>query len=301
MEPSQQIDFTFVGHYTKDTIVYPDRSHTQDGGAYFFGASVAARMGLRVAVVTRLAEDDKPSYRPLEELGVTVYATPTAQSTCLRLVYPTADLDRRIIYATGSAGPFTVQEVQHVRCRAVHVGASVRGEVPADVVQHLKHRAEMVSLDVQGYLRTRNPNGMLVADQWPGKEEVLQYVDVLKADAAEAEHLTGARDLREAAQTMAAWGPSEILLTHGGGLLLLAHGTLHERPFVVETVQGRSGRGDTCTAAYVARRLSAPPSEAATWAAAVTSLKLRKEGPFTDSLEDVQALIRDAYAHEWQS
>jgi len=295
MEPSQHFDFTFVGHYTKDTIVYPDRSHTQDGGAYFFGASVAARMGLRVAVVTRLAEQDRASYRPLEELGVTVYATPTAQSTCLRLVYPSADLDQRTIYATGSAEPFTVEEVRHIRSRAVHVGASVRGEVPVDVVRHLKQHAERVSLDVQGYIRT-NQDGLLVDDDWPGKEEVLQYVDVLKADAAEAKGLTGTRDLREAARALAAWGPSEILLTHSGGLLLLARGNFYERPFVVQHVRGRSGRGDTCTAAYMARRLSAPPPEAATWAAAVTSLKLRKEGPFMDSLEDVHALIRDAYS-----
>ncbi len=295
MKSQARFDFAFVGHYTKDTIVYPDRTHTQDGGAYFFGASVAVRMGLRVAVVTRLAPQDMASYRPLEELGVTVYATPTPQSTCLRLVYPTADLDQRIIYATGSAGPFTVQEVQHLRSRAVHVGASVRGEVPAEVVRHLKEHAGILSLDVQGYLRT-NCNGVLVADDWPGKEEILQHVDVLKADAAEAERLTGTRDLRQAARTMTAWGPAEVLITHSDGLLVLACGDFYHRPFAVDKVRGRSGRGDTCTAAYVAKRLSAPPAQAATWAAAVTSLKLRKEGPFTDSLEAVRALIRARYS-----
>lgn len=295
MQSREQFDFAFVGHYTKDTIVYPDRSHTQDGGAYFFGASVAARMGLRVAVVTRLARPDMASYRPLEELGVTVYATPTPQSTCLRLVYPAADLDQRTIYATGSAGAFTVREVQHIRSRAVHVGASVRGEVPIEVVRHLKEHAERLSLDVQGYLRTRAPDGMLVSDRWPGREDVLRHVDVFKADADEAARLTGSTDLRKAARTVAAWGPSEVLITHAGGLLVLAGGDFHERPFVVNRVAGRSGRGDTCTAAYMARRLSASPAEAATWAAAVTSLKLRKEGPFTDSVEDVLALIRNKY------
>jgi sugar/nucleoside kinase (ribokinase family) len=58
----------FVGHYTKDTIVYPHSTRTVEGGAYFFGANVAARMGLRVAVVTRLAREDWGAVEKLERL-----------------------------------------------------------------------------------------------------------------------------------------------------------------------------------------------------------------------------------------
>jgi sugar/nucleoside kinase (ribokinase family) len=288
-------DIAFLGHYTKDTIVYPARSFTHDGGAYFFGASVAARMGLNAAVVTRLAREDFASFRPLEALGVQVFPTATPHSTCLRLVYPTDNLDIRTLYVTDSAGPFTLAEVENIQPRIFHIGASMRGEVPAELVRFLKGKAEKISLDVQGYVRV-DASGVLEYDNWPGKEEVLPFVDILKADSVEAERLTGEKDLHQAASILASWGPNEVLITHGGGILLLAEGNFYEAPFVTNVVRGRSGRGDTCTAAYLSRRFSGPPSDAIAWAAAITSMKLEKEGPFDRNREDVEALIRKRYA-----
>lgn len=290
-----RFDIAFVGHYTKDTIVYPDRQHTQHGGAYFFGASVAARMGLRIAVITRLAQEDRESYAPLLALGVTVIPIFTPQSTCLRLVYPNANLDERVIYTTSSAGPFRPEDVGDVQARVFHIGASMRGEVPLEVIRTLKERGGQISLDVQGYVRV-NHNGTLVYDQWPGKEQILALVDILKADSVEAERLTGESDPPKAAGILAAWGPQEVLITHGGGIVLYARGQLHEAPFVPSAVRGRSGRGDTCTGAYLSRRLTAPPRDALIWAAAVTSLKLEKEGAFDRTIPDVENLIRTGYA-----
>ena len=40
-------DIAFVGHYTQDTIVYTHSTRVVDGGAFNYGANVAARMGLR--------------------------------------------------------------------------------------------------------------------------------------------------------------------------------------------------------------------------------------------------------------
>jgi sugar/nucleoside kinase (ribokinase family) len=75
-------------------------------------------------------------------------------------------------------------------------------------------------------------------------------------------------------------------------VLVYADGLFHEAPFVPQEVRGRSGRGDTCTSAYLSRRLTAPPAEAVRWAAAVTSLKLEAEGPFRRELAEVEALDR---------
>ncbi len=282
-------DIVFIGHYTKDTIVYPHSTRTVDGGAFLYGANVAARMGLRIAVVTRLARQDWHVVGELERLGVTVYARETAASTHLRLTYPTANLDDRTIELTSSAGPFTSDEVADVQARAFAIGASVRGEVPAEVVDALAVRGAMVALDVQGFIRVVK-DGRLSFDDWPGKESVLRDVTVLKTDAVEAGLITGESDRYVAARRLAALGPREVLLTHGGGVLVLHAGTFYEAPFVPDEVRGRSGRGDTCTSAYLSRRLAAPPADAVIWAAAVTSLKLEAEGPFRREISEVEAL-----------
>ncbi len=59
---------------------------------------------------------------------------------------------------------------------------------------------------------------------------------------------------------------------------------------------GRSGRGDTCLAAYTASRLTATPREATIWAAAVTSLKMEAEGPFRRDICEVKELIQHRYS-----
>lgn len=284
-------DIAYVGHYTKDIIVYPQLTRTVDGGAFYYGANVAVRMGLRTAVVTRLAREDWHVVAELERLGVTVFAHATPASTLLRLTYPTANLDERTIELLSTAGPFSVEEVAGLQARAFAVGASVRGEVPPEVVESLAAKGAIVALDVQGWIRIVR-EGTLTFDDWPGKEAVLRHVTVLKTDSVEAAHLTGESDRYAAARRLAALGPREVLLTHGGGVLVHADGAIHEAPFVPQEVRGRSGRGDTCTSAYLSRRLMASPAEAVRWAAAVTSLKLEAEGPFRRDLAEVEALSR---------
>ncbi len=284
-----RFDIAYIGHYTKDTIVYPHLTRVVDGGAFNYGANVAVRMGLRTAVVTRLAREDWHVVAELERLGVTVFARATPASTLLRLIYPTANLDERTIELTSSAGAFTVEEVAQLDARAYAIGASVRGEVPPEVVEALAAKGGLLALDVQGWIRIVR-NGVLTVDDWPGKESVLKHVTVLKTDAVEAQGLTGEADRYVAAKRLAALGPREVLLTHGGGVLVYADGQFHEAPFVPQEVRGRSGRGDTCTSAYLSRRLTASPAEAVRWAAAVTSLKLEAEGPFRRDLTEVEAL-----------
>jgi sugar/nucleoside kinase (ribokinase family) len=282
-------DIAFIGHYTKDTIVYPTVTRVVDGGAFNYGANVAARIGLRVAVVTRLAREDWHVVESLEEIGVSAFARATPHSTCLRLIYPTDDLDQRTIELTSSAGAFSLDEVTDLDAKAYAIGASVRGEVPLEVVKALAAKGGILTLDVQGFLRVVR-NGTLVSDGWPDREEVLRHVTVLKTDAVEAELITGEADRYAAATRLAAYGPKEILLTHAGGVLVHHGGAFHEAPWAPEAVRGRSGRGDTCTASYLSRRLSAPPEDAVVWAAAVTSLKLEAEGPFRRTKADAQAL-----------
>ena len=162
-------DIAFVGHYTQDTIVYTHSTRVVDGGAFNYGANVAARMGLEVAVVTRLARQDWHVVQDLERLGVTAFARATPASTCLRLIYPTANLDERTIELTSSAGPFTVDEVAEVEARAFAIGASVRGEVPTEVVEALAAKGAIIALDVQGFLRIVQ-NGKLSLMAGPAKK-----------------------------------------------------------------------------------------------------------------------------------
>ncbi len=272
-------DIAFVGHFTKDTVVTPQGSTEHRGGAFYYGCHVARRMGLRTAVITRLAQEDWGVVEELASMGVTVFATRTPESTCLKLVYPTANLDERTIHAVGFAGAFTPEEVASIQAKTYHIGASIRGEVPHAVVAALAAKGGRLSLDVQGYIRV-NDQGTLTYAPWEEMAAILRLVNVLKVDGTEAEFLTGQKDMRQAAQMLASYGPQEVVLTQNGGVLVFADNQFYEQPWKVRKIKGRTGRGDTCTAAYLAKRLTAGPEEATRFTAALTGRKLEAPGPF---------------------
>ena len=287
-------DIAFVGHYTKDTIVSASGTRIVDGGAFNYGANVAARMGLKVAAVTCLAKEDFHVVEKLRQLGVDVFVNITPHSTCLRLEYPTSNVDERVIYVTSSAGPFTPAEVEKIQAKAIVIGASMRDEVSLQVIEELAKKETILAADVQSFIRV-NYNGKLVPKEWPEKQPILSHLDILKTDAVEAEMLTGTSNIREAAQKIADLGPREILITHRNGLLVYTNGQFYEEGFFPKKLIGRSGRGDTCIASYTAKRLSASPQEATVWAAAVTSLKMEAEGPFQKTIKEVNNLIQSKY------
>ena len=208
---------------------------------------MVARMGLKSAVVTNLAREDWHIVEELQRLGVTVLARESKFSTCLDLIYPTSNLDERIIKLKSQADPFTVEQIKNVDARAFIIGASVRGEVPTDVVQAIAGKGALLVLDVQGFLRIAQ-NGTLVTDGWHDRADILKSVTILKTDAVEATALTGEDDRYVAARKLAEYGPREVLLTHNGSVMVYHDGVFDEAPLVPKELRGRSGRGDTCTA-----------------------------------------------------
>jgi sugar/nucleoside kinase (ribokinase family) len=93
-------------------------------------------------------------------------------------------------------------------------------------------------------------------------------------------------------------GAKEVVLSHKDGILLLADGKFTAIDFFPENLIGRSGRGDTCIGSYMAMRITLDPCESLIWAAAVTSLKMGKLGPFDRPLADVEQFIEKHYNHK---
>jgi sugar/nucleoside kinase (ribokinase family) len=288
-------DFVTFGNYTKDTIVSAAGTRYVDGGGYSYAAHAARLAGLRVAAVTRRAAEDAHISEALTAVGIDVFAFDSPSSTLMRLEYPTANVDERILSVKGVADPIGPEHLDGIEAHTFLITASIRGEVSAATVRAMTERSERLALDVQGFVRIVTAEGRLGYAPWPERELVLGMTDILKTDAVEAEFLTGTADIREAARILAALGPREIVLTHKDGLLVLANDGYHEAGFHPVELRGRSGRGDTCVGSYASKRISAEPAEATRWAAALTSLKLEAEGPIRRSRDDVERLMQERY------
>ncbi len=295
---SEVYDVVIIGNYTKDTIVSPSGKRQVDGGGFNYGAHAAALMGLNVAAVTRLAQEDFFVVEALQNIGVTVYPEVTPKSTHMLLYYPTTDVDNRTLTVTSTAGSFTPEQVKNLNAKAILINASTRKEVGLDVIEELRKKNSILVADVQSFVRVIAEDGTLCYEEWPEMKEVLSKIDILKTDAVEAEFLTGEKDKNKAAKILAGFGPKEVVLTHREGLIVWDGMNFFEANFLPKKLIGRSGRGDTCIASYAAKRLTASPDKATVWAAAVTSLKMEAEGPILRNIADVEQLIETGYNSE---
>ncbi len=293
---SKHYDVIFAGNYTKDTIITPEGTHYLDGGGMNYAAHAGKALGIQSAVVTRLSKKDERVVKDIQNDGIDCYPVFSPSSTLMTLEYKTHNVDKRNLYVKGVAGTIEPGHLDGLEARAVVVSPSLRGEVEPDFFAAMRSRKRIwLSADVQGFVRVLRGEA-LVYEPWDEMSDVLKNLDILKSDAVEAEFLTGETNIEKAARLYAALGPREIVLTHSEGVLIYAGGKYHHYQFHANSMEGRSGRGDTCIGSYVSKRLSLPPREAGKWAAAVTSLKLERKGPFNRSVSEVEAFIHQYYA-----
>jgi len=291
MAQTPEVDIMMIGHFAKDRLVVDGQGESASGGAVYYGSVALRRLGVRVAVITRLHPDDFPLLDELRDEGVLVFASPAPETTGIANFYRSDDMERRICKPLGFAGPFRPKDIPDVKARIYMASSIIAGEIDLELLELLARRGP-VALDVQGFVRTRN-DGELVFHQWLNMAEGLSHITYLKVDRAEAELLTGLDDMTQAAYRLADYGPREIVLTQSSGVTVLADGHIYQAPFTPRSLKGRTGRGDTCFATYLGGRLDTPPEEAIRLAAAVTTLKQEERGPWRGTLADVEKWLAE--------
>jgi sugar/nucleoside kinase (ribokinase family) len=289
MVDTPAFDILMTGHFAKDLIVIDGQSTEASGGGVYYGSMALQQLGKRVAVVTRAHPDDFHLLDEMTRAGIRVHAHPAAQTSGIENSYSSANMERRQCRTLGFAGPFSLEEIPDWPARIRVATPIIAGEFDLPLVESLAKRGPL-AMDVQGFVRVREGDQLVFRD-WPDMARGLAAITYLKVDLAEAELLTGKTDAPSAARALAAYGPREIVLTQTSGLTVLAEGRLVQVPFRPRSQVGRTGRGDTCFSTYLGMRLCEPPDRAAQVAAAITSLKQEKPGPWRGSLADADALI----------
>ena len=285
-------DITLIGNYTKDKIVTPSEVKHVDGGGFNYGAHAAIALGAKTAAITRLKKDDIHVIDNLTSIGVDAFPTYTDSSTHMELIYPTDDFDERTLVMPKSAGSFSSEQFKDIKSKIFLVNASVRDEFKIQTLIDLEKKRSLIGIDLQGFIRTIDKKNILVNSLWNEKKEALELTHYLKADGVEAEFLTGESDLVAAAKVLKSFGPKEVIITHKNGVLVYDGKNIYQEPFILDKIIGRSGRGDTCGASYVYKRLSLEPKEAIKWAAAATSLKMESDTPLKNTKEEIETRVQ---------
>lgn len=287
-------DVLHIGNYTKDTIITKGVKSYVDGGGFNYGARATVAFMNKVAVLTKLAREDSHVIDTLKEYAIDTYPIYGEHSTNLTMDYQTDNPDEREMTITEVADSFTVKDLDGLSADAYILAPSIKGEVPQKFIEHLSKTGSLVAIDAQGFIRILD-GSHVVYTPWVEAEELFPLVSILKVDIAEAEFITGLSDRYEAIRKLHKMGAKETILTYRDGALVYDGDQLYEEKFKPENLSGRSGRGDTCISTYAASRLTKTPEKALLWAAALTTLKLEKPGPFDRTIKDVETTITTRY------
>lgn len=287
-------DTLILGHISKDIIVTPDGEEHLTGGAVVYSSIAAQHIDMNVMALTKLSRDDLSLLEIFSTNHVLVVHCLSPHTTSIRNTYLTSDRERRMCEAISSAAPFEINDIPgDIEADLYYLGGLMKGEFPEELIEPLSKLGK-VAVDAQGFLRV-NEGGKLVFRDWSAKKQFIPMLSYFKADAAEAEILTGTSDCEKAARILSDWGAGEVVVTQNSGVTVYANGKLYTSPFTSRNLTGRTGRGDTCFSAYCNWRKNHSPRASCLFAAALTSLKMEKPGPFSGTVDDVERIIQQRY------
>jgi sugar/nucleoside kinase (ribokinase family) len=286
-----KFDILMIGNFAKDKLIIDGVEEIVSGGGVYYGSVVINRLGLSVAVVTRLHPEDFYRLEELKKEGIKVFATPASGTSGIANYYQSADMERRICKPIGFGGKYDFKDIPDINPKLIMLSPLFAGEVDIEFLHAIAKQAP-VAMDIQGFLRVPVKDD-LIFKPWEEMDEGLKSITYLKVDRAEAEYITGLTDLKQAAEKLTRMGPKEIVLTQSSGVTVYVDGEFYEAPFNPRNLNGRTGRGDTCFSTYLAKRLTESADIACQWAGVITSLKQEKPGPWKGRPEDVELILKE--------
>lgn len=265
------------------------------GTSYYFSHGISHLNDWKnYKLVTSLAPSEYSSVDELTGKGLNVEIIPSKKTVYFENSYG-INQNNRTQRVLAKADPFTVEKIQHIEAKIFHLGSLLSDDFSLDVIKYLSKKG-ILSVDAQGYLREVRGENVYPID-WCEKKEALKYVHILKVNEHEAKVLTGLDDYQAAARQLAEWGVKEVLLTLGReGSIIYAENSFYYIPaYPPKEVVDATGCGDTYMLGYLyMRNKGVSYEEAGCFAAALSTVKLEKSGPFSGTEEDAWKIIKDS-------
>ena len=294
---SESADIVILGHIAKDIIEIDGKSHDSLGGAVYYGGVAGSHMGLKITVITRLNEVDFDILNVFKKNGISYYAYPSEQTSGLKNIYSSKNMEYRDYEPLGFAGIFRKEEIPEINTKFFVIGPIIAGEVDLELLEYVKSKyPRNLCLDIQGFMRFREDGRVFYSTlSQKEKKQTISNINVLKLDQTEAEILTNQKTIASAAKNLIQFGAKEILITHERGISIFTLTKSFFFPWKNTSSMGRTGRGDTAFISYLGSRITKDPEQSLKFAAALTSLKLEAPGPFNLPLYQVESLIKKEY------
>lgn len=256
------IDYLAIGHVTIDRLA----TGTATGGSAAYGATTAARLGLRTGILTAAGPDlDWPD----RLAGISIARAPSRATTSFENLYRGGRRIQRLLSLADPLSPdflpgeWSGAGIVHLAPVAHEIGGAFAGRFPG----------ALVAITPQGLLRRWDDEGLVRQGPWAGDDRLLRscQVAVFSADDLAGDEGFLARCVRAV--------PLVILTRGADGATLYSEGRQeHFAAFPVEEVDP-TGAGDVFAAAFLIEyNHTGDPRHSAAFACCAASFAVQQPG-----------------------
>lgn len=280
----KQFDLIVVGHLTIDLIKFGELERKEMGGPPAY-AMAGPALGMKdIGIVSRVGRDfPQPYYNRLVASGLNLKGlSQNKETTQFTNIYDQEGGRTQRVDAV--AGRLTIRDVpaSYWDTEWIHI-SPVINETDSSLIPEAKKHDSKVSVDVQGFVRTRKDQDTeIIGCAWEMFHEHAARIDVLKADTHELCQLAQESTFEEAAKVIHSMGVPIILITRGQkGSFLSVDEELHKIPAITANiVRDHTGSGDVFSIGFLTEfQLTQRPLWSAFFAASTASFNVETEGP----------------------
>jgi len=277
------VQISIIGHLTIDEIIVEKGvKKIAMGGVPTYSGFAAKRQQAAVLIVSKVGEDFPDSFLlTLARNGIDISFVTLSSRPTTRF---------RHIYEGGTRTSFLISKCQDIlysdipeKCRdsdIIHFGP-VAGEISSDIVNKLKNPSSLLSIDIQGLIRSVDEDLRVKLVPRDDIADFIKPVDVVHANLEEACIATGMSNAVDATKTLLKMGARVSLVTMGekGALIASKKGIFHVPAFKTRALDP-TGAGDVFTISFMIEYLNTGDEiQAAAYASAAASFSVEEYGP----------------------
>lgn len=261
-------DLVSIGHVARDE--FEGEPDWRLGGTALYAAAAGARLGSRVALLTRVGPNERDRLEArCQDLGIELHALPSEVTTTFAFRYVAGKRRLRLRARARGIGADAVPP--RLREGRAVVLASIAHEIEPSLFA-LNATAPRV-LAAQGYLRSWDADGTIRRREWEDAHDVLKRVSVT---VVSDEDIEGNLDL---ARSWARTGPVIVTIAERGAIVLRGGREVQIGGFPADEVVDQTGAGDAfCAGLALALAARDDLEEAARFANAVASFAVEGIG-----------------------
>ncbi len=280
------MEIVVVGHLSRDLIITPETRRELLGGGTAYAMLAPAIGAFGAGIISKVGSDFNESYKIqliTSGLNLTGLHYEGDHSTRFVNVYDTdGERTQRVEIVAPQITPSDFSD-EHCRASIIHFSPISCNEIDPGCYHVAREEGALVSLDVQGYLRSITDDCQVTPKSWPESEEILQMVDIVKLHDSELRIINTDESELSAVSHIFDCGPRIVIITrdHRGSTIYTRNSQV-DIPLVLANAQVDStGCGDTYAVGFLLEYMrTANVERAGLFAATCASFNVESMGPY---------------------